>query len=81
MKTSSIIKQVEWMVGDLYVNLGKGFFYKYADVPESVYKDFMAAESLGKFFTKEIKGKYTETKYEEVFYTTQPVSFPTGTKP
>lgn len=80
MKKSSVITQVQWLEGDLYVNLGKGFFYVYAGVAESVYNDFMAAESLGKFFTKEIKGKYPETKYEEVFYQTQP-AFPLGTKP
>ena len=68
MKKSSIIKQVNWMNNELFVNLGKGFFYKYADVPESVYKDFMEAESLGKFFTKEIKGRYDETKFKEMFY-------------
>jgi len=78
MKTSSVIKQVQWTDSeDLYVNLMHGgHFYVYQGVPESVYKDFMAAESLGKFFVKEIKGKYPEIKYEEVFYTTQPARSP-----
>lgn len=77
MKESSFISDVQWTNegsgnGTLWVRLKGGNFYTYADVPESVYTDFMAAESLGKFFTKQVKGKYVETKYEEVTYTTQP---------
>jgi len=84
MKESSFIKDVQWTsdgtTDTLWVRLKSGVFYTYNDVPEWVYNDFIVAESLGKFFTKEIKGKYAETKYEEVTYTTQP-AFPLGVKP
>jgi hypothetical protein len=36
--------------------------YQYFDVPQDVYEDFMNAPSLGKFFHKEIKGKYRFTQ-------------------
>lgn len=36
--------------------------YEYANVPEEVYKDLMAAESKGSYFAKNIKGKYEFTK-------------------
>ena len=32
--------------------------YEYQKVPESVYKELMAAESKGSFFAKNIKGKF-----------------------
>lgn len=39
-----------------------GQTYEYRDVPEAVYNDFVSAESAGKFFLSQIKGKYTEQK-------------------
>lgn len=36
--------------------------YEYKNVPESVYKELMAAESKGTYFVKNIKGKYEFTK-------------------
>jgi hypothetical protein len=73
MKESSFISDVQWTEDKtLWVRLKSGLFYTYDNVPESVYKDFLAAESLGKFFTKEVKGFYTETRHEEVTYRTQP---------
>jgi hypothetical protein len=36
--------------------------YEYQKVPETVYKDLMAAESKGSFFAKNIKGKFEFVK-------------------
>ena len=36
--------------------------YEYQKVPESVYKELMAAESKGSFFAKNIKGKFEFVK-------------------
>ena len=33
--------------------------YVYKDVPQTVYDNFMAAESKGSFYVKNIKGKFT----------------------
>lgn len=32
--------------------------YVYKDVPPSIYKDFLAAESKGKFYSSTIKGRF-----------------------
>ncbi len=44
------------------VFVGSGDTYVYHKVPEKVYKKLMAADSKGKFFTKNIKEKYEFTK-------------------
>lgn len=36
--------------------------YEYQKVPESVYKELMAAESKGSYFAKNIKGKFEFVK-------------------
>jgi hypothetical protein len=36
--------------------------YEYKNVPESLYKELMAAESKGAFFAANIKGKFEFTK-------------------
>lgn len=43
----------------LGVRFKNGGTYHYADVPQSVYDEFLAASSIGKFFFAHIKGKYT----------------------
>lgn len=35
-----------------------GVYYCYYEVPKSVYLDFIAAESIGRYFNQEIKGQY-----------------------
>ncbi len=35
-----------------------GVFYAYADVPESVYQEFISADSIGRYFNSEIKPNY-----------------------
>lgn len=65
MKDSSFIKEVTWNDGTLFVRLKSKKFYEYADVPEDVYLDFIAADSLGKFFGEHIKDKYQYVAFEE----------------
>ena len=87
MKESSTIKDVMWIEGHLIVTFKTGAVYQYADVPEQVYSDFLAADSLGKFFTTNVKPKYEGTKAPErklyVHGSDVPGAwpFPTGSKP
>lgn len=46
----------------LEVEFKSGGVYAYRTVEESVYNDLVAAESIGKFFLREIKGNYPYTK-------------------
>jgi hypothetical protein len=39
-----------------------GQVWQYFDVPEYVYHEMMAADSKGKYFHKNIKGKYMESR-------------------
>jgi phosphatidylserine/phosphatidylglycerophosphate/cardiolipin synthase-like enzyme len=51
-----------------YLVLGiKGEKATYADVPAAVWQDFKQAESLGNFFTREIKGKYEREEGEPLW--------------
>jgi KTSC domain-containing protein len=43
---------------------GSGGTYSYADVPKDVYDKLMGAESVGKHFHAEIKGKYKHLKVD-----------------
>jgi len=44
---------------------GPGSIYHYADVPPDVYQGMLAAESCGKFFGANIRGKFEFTKQEQ----------------
>ena len=94
MKKSSVIKTIDWMADTLIVVFKNDSTYTYADVPEQVYLDFVAAESKGKFFAANVNGKYVATKApERKLYTHGPARpvhgsdvegawpFPTGEKP
>lgn len=76
MKDSSLIKEVVWEDGNLFVRLKSGKFYEYADVPEEVYLDFIDADSLGKFFGENIKDQYEFTAFVEPEVKTKPVAAP-----
>jgi hypothetical protein len=41
---------------------GSGPVYRYADVPQETYDDFMRHDSKGGFHHARIKGKYSHTK-------------------
>lgn len=42
----------------LRVKFQRGAMYEYSDVPAETYTQFTAAESAGKFFGAQIKGKF-----------------------
>lgn len=42
----------------LELEFSSGKVYEYADVPASVHRELLAAESLGRFFREEIDGAY-----------------------
>lgn len=46
----------------LFIRFNSGLSYSYADVPETVFKAFKAAKSVGKFFHQQIKGRYHFTR-------------------
>jgi hypothetical protein len=47
---------------DLYVTFNNGSTYKYENVPNSVFIDFEQSESIGKYFSANIKDKYNTIK-------------------
>ena len=42
----------------LEVEFHSGAVYQYFDVPEAVYQEFMAADSLGRYLNQNIKNSY-----------------------
>ena len=42
----------------LEIELTGGAIYHYFDVPESVYREFMSADSLGKYYNTNIRNSY-----------------------
>ncbi|MFH0953126.1 MAG: KTSC domain-containing protein [Verrucomicrobiota bacterium] len=62
---SSVIKEVAYRAETQVLTVvfaDSGDTYEYKGVPESVYKELMAAESKGTYFAANIKGKYEFTK-------------------
>ncbi len=59
--TSSSIKKIIWdnEKNLLLVQFLESPLYVYSNVPKSVFKDFVKAESKGKFFMAHIKKSYT----------------------
>ena len=55
---SSVIGQFVYISASLRIDFQNGRSCRYYDVPIAVYKDFLAAESAGKYFNQYIKGKY-----------------------
>lgn len=56
--SSSNLSSVGYERGTLYIAFNSGGLYSYSGVPESVYRELMAASSHGKYFAKYIKGIY-----------------------
>lgn len=52
---SSVIRQVAYSNGNLYVKFNSGCVYKYERVPMSVYIDFLCAESKGTYLNTKLK--------------------------
>jgi len=71
MKTtvaSSMIAAIEYNqeTMELIVHWVKGGTQSYYNVPQSVYDSFIAADSVGKFYNSNIKGKYALPVEEEL---------------
>lgn len=68
---TEVIKVESSTIDELYYNLEErklivtfknGSKYQYDDVSEDVFKELISAESVGKYFTANIRNKYTTTK-------------------
>ena len=57
--TSSNIASAGYTNDTLEVEFRGGKVYRYLGVSEDIFKNFMTAESKGKFFYSEIRGKYS----------------------
>ena len=62
VKNSSTIEALGYQSGDLHVAFKSGGHYVYHQVTPALYAQLMAAESKGKFFHTNIKGKHKVTK-------------------
>ncbi len=62
--TSSTIADIGYDAATMTLEIGflKGGVYQYFDVPETVYQEFMAADSKGKFLHANIKNNYRYVK-------------------
>lgn len=56
---SGVIKAVGWQDDVLVIEFHNGSLRAYKDVPLSAWESFGAAESRGRFYSQEIKGKYS----------------------
>lgn len=55
---SSVIKSIGYNKNVLVVEFHNGSLYRYNDFPKDLYDMFMAAESKGRFFVKNIRPKF-----------------------
>lgn len=60
-------REIEWIGYEpkrnmLQVEFIAGSIYQYEPVPETVYRDFLKADSYGGFFETEIKGRFPHRK-------------------
>jgi hypothetical protein len=46
----------------LEIEFNDGPVWQYFDVPESVYYELIGASSIGKYFHRNVKGQYSETR-------------------
>jgi len=60
--SSSHIDAVDWDEGVLTVVFHDGGKYEYSDVPEGIYREMLAAPSVGQFFRQNVKGAFAYQK-------------------
>jgi hypothetical protein len=48
----------------LELEFGSGAIYRYACVPEQVYRELLKAESKGRYFNQHIRNRFTYTKVD-----------------
>ena len=61
--------EIEWIGYEksdsmLQVEFIEGSVYRYKDVPEDVYQNFLGAQSHGRYFEEQIKGQYPYRKVQ-----------------
>lgn len=49
---------------ELYLRFQDGNIYRYFDCPQQCYNDFLAAESKGRYFARNIRNQF---RYEQVY--------------
>lgn len=62
---SSSIDSVGFEKNVLEVRFRNGGLYQYFDVPETVLASLMRAESKGRFFNQQIRGRYPAARLEK----------------
>lgn len=62
--TSSNIKEITYNADDksMIITFNNNIQYKYFNVENSMFEEFIDAESVGRYFLTEIKGKYESQK-------------------
>ena len=63
---SSMIKELGYQDGDLFVRFNDGRIYEFKRVPKAVYKRLMTSSSVGQSFNRNIKSKYEHEKVGSV---------------
>jgi len=61
-ENSSHVTSATWEAGTLLVTFKNGSQYEFWDVPPGLLPEWESAQSAGKFFNAEIKGKYQGAK-------------------
>lgn len=61
---SSAINSIDYKNDNLFITFNSGRTYRYLNVEKSLVKDFIKADSIGKFFNQKIKNNYTAEKCE-----------------
>lgn len=59
---SSNIKAIGWEDNVLVIEFNNSTKYSYDDVSKEEYDNFINADSIGSYYHKNIKGKYTSNK-------------------
>lgn len=61
---SSNLKSVGFENGTLEVEFGNGSIWQYQGVPAEVYNAMLAADSVGSYFAKNVRGTYESVRVE-----------------
>ena len=64
---SSVIAEIGYdeETKQLEVVFTNGARFRYADVPQEVYEEFIAAKSVGQFFGTKIRGQYIASRQQK----------------
>lgn len=73
--TSHNVQCLAYAEGYLYARFNSGPAYRYAQVPEQLYRDLLLAESVGHLFDQQvIKGRFRYERLKEDPFLPAPVS-------